>query len=388
MALSSSDFWKFIQPIIFYSSVLLMGVADGLWKKSVCNGVITTILGVVAAYIILNPASNVMDTTQIEKYHITSTSYTLGFFYFVRILIIYKFITYFFNSQELGQGRPGSRIYLLLLFSLFCAFFEIVLNSFWLVIGTIWAAMAATGDIIKLQEPRKKIIIEKVKVVLKQKDELLREKECTMVFNFELLLERINEGAYSKSDPLIAFRTDENSFIELFSLEKALSLLVNTTIQAGEAGDFCKSLLQCLPQNVIDKHFLFILDCAQCRKDSLHNANNLMVYRYYSEYVKIYDGYNIQHSSGISSMYRLLAHRISTSCLDKHVSFLILHGLCEKSLLCKELLVKVSDEALRNNLDMLQVYREIRLGRELILRVSDNVPGKNKEEEIKSLIKW
>ncbi len=157
-----------------------------------------------------------------------------------------------------------------------------------------------------------------------------------------------------------------------------------------EAGDFSKSLLQWLPQNVIDKHYKFILNCALNLGEEVNDETNPIIYRHYDKYESIYGGYNIYLKDyEISRMYELLARRISTSCLDKHVNFLISHALGSyPKLLCQELLRKVSDEALRNNLDKLQDYREIRFGRELILRVSDNVPGKNKEEEIKSLIKW
>ncbi len=188
----------------------------------------------------MNPPDALSVNKLISEYHVENI------FKFFNLLIFITSVIYFFKSKS--KGRPGSRIILLLFFSLYCAFNGILLNSFWLGIVAIWLGIGSIGGtrylwsyLCYINKKRKIQVIEKEKAELKQKDELLREKEeqeqllrIKPVFNFGLLLKRINEGAYSKSDALIAFHADQNSFIELFSLEKALSLLVNTTIQAGE----------------------------------------------------------------------------------------------------------------------------------------------------------
>ncbi len=47
------SFSVFTQALIFYSCILIIGVADGLWKKSIGNGIIMTILGLAAVHTIL-----------------------------------------------------------------------------------------------------------------------------------------------------------------------------------------------------------------------------------------------------------------------------------------------------------------------------------------------
>lgn len=170
------SFSAFTQSLIIYSCMFFMGIVDGLWKKSIGIGVVTSALGILTAYTILNPSDIVIFTTQlIEKKHLNSLFSIETNIKIVKYLILAFFLKIFFNSEEIGRGRPSpfTVIFLLLLLFLFFALHGIMLNSFWLGIVTISASVAVIGYlwwcIKKLFELRKMRIIEKEKAALKQK---------------------------------------------------------------------------------------------------------------------------------------------------------------------------------------------------------------------------